>query len=127
MDISLTTFLVAALAVWRLTHLLFAEEGPGQILVHLRARFGDFWGAVFDCFYCMSLWVSAPFALALGVGSLECGVLWLALSGAACLLQAIPSRQARGAVPAVFFEGEPKEKGHELLRERSPGHAGRGV
>jgi hypothetical protein len=40
-----------------------------------------------DCFYCLSFWVAAPLALYVGRGPLDFVLVWLALSGAACLLE----------------------------------------
>jgi hypothetical protein len=40
-----------------------------------------------DCFYCTSLWVAAPIALKLSPHPRELPLTWLALSGAACLLE----------------------------------------
>ena len=57
-------FVCAMLATWRLTHLLSAEDGPGDIVVHLRARLGDTMaGRAMDCVYCLSIWIAAPLAL----------------------------------------------------------------
>lgn len=79
---------LGVLAVWRVTHLLNGEDGPGDILVKLRRLGGDgFWGRLLDCFYCLSLWVAAPAAVLLAGDWLERGFLWLALSGGACLLE----------------------------------------
>ena len=79
-------FLICGLAVWRLTHLLAAEDGPWDLVVRLRRALGaGFLGRMMDCFNCLSLWASAPFALWVVSGWVERLVAWLALSGAACL------------------------------------------
>ena len=100
---------VGVLCVWRLTHLLAAEDGPAGILARFRRRLGEgFWGSLLDCFYCLSLWTAAPFALLLrkdGSGRL---LLWLALSAGAILVERVTLR------PATFVED--KEDSHELLR-----------
>ena len=59
---------LAMLAVWRVTHLLHAEDGPLKIFARCRnwLRRMSLSGAT-DCFYCLSLWVSAPFAMMLGI------------------------------------------------------------
>ena len=55
---------LATLGVWRLTHLLQAEDGPWDLAVRLRRAAGDgFAGKLLDCFDCLSLWIAAPFAL----------------------------------------------------------------
>src|SRR5262249_26449988 len=79
---------IAVLATWRITHLLANEDGPADIIVRLRSRLGNgFWGGLMDCFKCLSLWVAAPAALFVTRRPLELLLTWLAISGAACLLQ----------------------------------------
>jgi hypothetical protein len=100
-------FILGALGVWRLTHLLNAEDGPWQVFVRLRRLAGSsFWGELLDCFYCLSLWVAAPFALLLGSSWRERLLLWLALSGAASLLERMHATQA----PQYFEEPAPAKK-----------------
>jgi hypothetical protein len=103
------------LAVWRLTHLLQAEDGPWDLLVRLRRKAGEgFWGSLLDCFYCLSVWVAAPFAYLLGENLREQLLLWPALSAGAILLERATER--RGVEPpALYFEeeGDP----HGLLRQ----------
>ena len=84
---------LGVLGVWRLTHLLNAEDGPWDLLVRLRQMAGiGFWGSLLDCFYCLSLWVAVPFSIALGRGWKERLLLWPALSGAAMLLERATER-----------------------------------
>jgi Protein of unknown function (DUF1360) len=79
---------LAALAVWRVTHLLWGEDGPGGSAARLRRSAGDSWlGELLDCFHCLSLWVAAPFAVWLASGWQHGLAGWLALSGAAGLLE----------------------------------------
>ena len=81
-------FVVGALATWRVTHLLVEEDGPGDMVVRLRQRAGDGWiGRAMDCFYCLSIWTAAPVAVAVARRPREAPLTWLALSGAACLLE----------------------------------------
>jgi hypothetical protein len=83
-------FVIAILATWRITHLLAKEDGPMDIIVRLRTRVGDgLLGQLMDCFKCLSLWVAAPMALFISQGPLEWMLGWLAISGAACLLERI--------------------------------------
>jgi hypothetical protein len=80
-------FLVAALAAWRVAHLLAREDGPWDIVVRLRRCLGDgFWGQLLDCIYCLSLWTSLPAALFVTTALPDAVVTWLALSGSVCLL-----------------------------------------
>jgi hypothetical protein len=81
-------FVLGVLAVWRVTHLLNAEDGPGDAFVKVRRLAGNgFWGRLLDCFYCLSLWVSIPAAVLLANSWHEMVLLWLALSGGACLFE----------------------------------------
>ncbi|MCZ7627034.1 MAG: DUF1360 domain-containing protein [Candidatus Methylomirabilis sp.] len=81
---------LAVLATWRVTHLLANEDGPADLLVHLRARLGSgLLGKLIDCFQCLSLWVAAPMALFVSQNLVEWLLMWLALSGAACVLERI--------------------------------------
>jgi len=85
--------LLGALAVWRLTHLLVAEDGPWDLVVRLRARLGDSAaGRAMDCFYCSSVWVALPFAFLVADHWAGRGLSWLALSGAASLLEQATNR-----------------------------------
>ena len=57
-------WLAVALATWRVCHLLVEEDGPADLVVRLRMRLGDsVLGRAMDCFYCLSLWIGAAFAL----------------------------------------------------------------
>jgi hypothetical protein len=83
-----TRFLVGALATWRVTHLLVEEDGPADLVVRLREQAGDgLIGQALDCFYCLSFWTAAPVAAAVSRRPRERLLTWLALSGAACLLE----------------------------------------
>ena len=87
-------FLVGALATWRVTHLLAEEDGPGDVVVRLRRAAGDGWaGQALDCFYCLSIWTAAPVAAAVARRRRERLLTWLALSGAACLLERATSEK----------------------------------
>lgn len=82
--------LLGVLAVWRVTHLLHAEDGPADLVVHLRERVGEgAIGAAMDCFYCLSLWIALPVALAIGTGWSERVLLWPALSAGAIVLERV--------------------------------------
>ena len=90
---SFTTFTVFALAVWRVTHLLWEEDGPADMFVRLRRLAGSsFLGRLLDCFYCLSLWVAAPCAWMMESTWKGRAVVWLGLSGGAILLERATSR-----------------------------------
>src|SRR6187431_1146456 len=81
-------FILSILAVWRLTHLLGKEDGPFNIIYLLRKKAGaGFFGSLLDCFYCLSVWIALAFGIWLGNDWIEKILTWLALSGAACLLE----------------------------------------
>jgi hypothetical protein len=106
---------LGVLAVWRVTHLLQAEDGPWDIVVRIRRAVGNgFVGRLLDCFHCLSLWVSLPAAAILGREWTEGVFLWLALSAGAILLEQITRRENVGA-PAMYLEE--KENNHVLLRQ----------
>lgn len=101
---------LGVLAVWRLTHLFNAEDGPANLLVRFRHSVGvGFWGGLLDCFYCLSLWMSIPFALWIGEGWRERFFLWLALSAGAIILERLHT-------PAALYH-EDEENNNVLLRE----------
>ena len=96
-------FVLAVLAVWRVTHLFHAEDGPFNLLARFRQRVGkNMLGDLLDCFYCLSLWMAAPFAYYLGTKPSEQLLLWLALSGGASLLE----RATGGTGEVTYFEEE---------------------
>jgi hypothetical protein len=98
--------ILGVLAVWRITHLLNAENGPGDLLAKFRRRAGNgFFGRLLDCFYCLSIWVAAPLAWILGDGWAERLLLWPALSGAAILLERATSRPKSGMAAPYYEEG----------------------
>ena len=112
--LSLTQFLIAALAVWRITHLFWGEDGPGGIFIRLRHLAGQsFFGQLLDCFYCLSLWVAVPFAWLLGVTRLECVLLWFSLSGSAILLERVTSRRSYPPPVAQYVEAPSEYKKKE--------------
>ena len=104
---SVLRFGVAVLATWRVTHLLANEDGPADIIVRMREKLGDSQlGALMDCFQCASMWVAIPFAFFVARKPADRVAAWLALSGAACIIQEVVSQN----------QGEPGG-GDELLRE----------
>jgi hypothetical protein len=92
------------------THLLYAEEGPWDVVARarlaLRRRFA---ARALDCFYCLSLWVAVPFALLTtmlnGGGWLEQLLVWPALSAGSILLE----RLTVGRSENVEYREDPKE------------------
>ena len=98
-------FVLGSFSVWRITHLFNVEDGPWDIMIRFRRLLGNgFFGHLTDCFYCLSVWVSLPFALVLGQGYLEQFMLWWAMSGAAILLQRFSEKNQSIVHPNQFEE-----------------------
>jgi len=120
METSFVWLTLAALAVWRITHLLIVEDGPAGVITHLRSAIRtDWWRALWKCFYCMSLCVALVFAIAFSASWFGRVMIWFALSGAACLLERVGERIS---APPVYFEGAMEEEAHGLLRRRTAGN-----
>jgi len=122
-------FVLAALAIWRVSHLLVQEDGPMRLAAWVRAYFaGSEIGRALDCFACASLWVALPAAAWVSRRLSEFLPTWLALSGAAFLLERL------GGAPLIverFIEPEGVSN-DDLLRTETdhstggPGNAGHG-
>lgn len=108
-------FVLAVLATWRVTHLLANEDGPGDVIVRVRGWLGERWiGKLMDCFNCLSLWIAAPMALFVSRQPGEWFLSWLALSGAACLLERLREEPVVIEPVSKLEEGEPD---HVLWKE----------
>ena len=102
-------FGVAALATWRVTHLLANEDGPADAIVRIREKLGESQlGALMDCFHCTSMWVAIPFAFFAAKKPAHRVAAWLALSGAACIIQEV-----------ISPDNTPTGGGDELLRKEA--------
>ena len=108
-------FVLNVLAVWRITHLLQAEDGPVDLFVRLRRWVGQgFFGRLLDCFKCLSLWIAIPFALCMGQEWGERLLLWPALSAGAIILQSLVEHLERPTVAPYLEDEEDKDA---VLRE----------
>jgi Protein of unknown function (DUF1360) len=108
---------LGVLACWRISHLLWAEEGPAGLMRRLReAAARTPLGSLFDCFYCLSLWVGAALAPVVlwltmapssSTSALALTLAWalgaFALSGAAILIE----RLNPGTAPQDDQEKQP--------------------
>ena len=80
------SFVLCALAVWRIAHLLVRENGPWDLIARLRATLGSgVLGRLMDCFYTLSFLISLPPAVWMSGNRFL--VPWLALSAVTCLLE----------------------------------------
>lgn len=98
-------FILATLALWRITHLIAKEDGPWDIIYRIRKAAGaGFFGSLLDCFYCVSIWTAIPFGCWLGIGWGEKFLYWLALSGAVCLLEQFTTSGIKPLVGKPIYE-----------------------
>jgi hypothetical protein len=89
------------------THLLASEDGPGDVVVRVRRRLGSApLGELMDCFQCLSIWVAAPLTLVVTRRRDLSVATWLALSGAACLLEGLVEQSTE-----LTLSPEPAEGG----------------
>jgi Protein of unknown function (DUF1360) len=103
-------FIVGALATWRVTHLLVNEDGPADLVARLRAHIGDSAiGRMMDCFGCLSLWIAIPIAFFVSREIFGLILSWLALSGAALLIERAKSEPLIVERRLDPERGEPKD------------------
>ena len=93
-----------------MTHLLYAEEGPWDVVARARlAVRRRFAARALDCFYCLSLWVAMPFAFMVttfsGGGWLEWLLVWPALSAGSILLERLTAARSEN----VEYREDPME------------------
>ncbi len=102
---------VAILATWRVAHLVSREDGPFDGILILRQKAGNTaLGRLMDCPYCLSLWIAAPVALLLAQGVTDWLLLWLGVSGGACLAEKVATAlDARAAPPVADLPSAPAE------------------
>ena len=109
---------LAVLATWRVTHLLASEDGPADIIVRFRLLLGQsLAGKLMDCFNCLSLWIAAPAALFVTRQFTDWLLVWLAVSGAACLLDRLCREPVAREPVSQFPEGDD----YHVLRSETSG------
>ena len=99
---SVAAFVITAFAVWRVTNLFVAEEGPWDVFGRIRRAAARAGIRLMACFLCVSVWVAIPFALLLTLEWRALIVLIPALSGAAIALERATNRDP----DPVWIEGE---------------------
>jgi hypothetical protein len=108
--------IVGILAVWRLAHLLVAEAGPWDLCERMRRRWtGSMFHSLINCFYCLSFWISAPFAFFMDGAWQGRVLLWPALSAGAILIERVLHRETFASDP-VYYEDQ--EESHVLRQEQ---------
>jgi hypothetical protein len=106
--VSVTALAIGVLGVWRITHLLHAENGPWNVMLRFRELISaSFWSNLLGCFYCLSLWVAVPFAGLLAGDTMQRLLLWPALSAGAILIERLTSSEITSG-QAVYLEDEEK-------------------
>lgn len=84
----LMRYLVFVIIVWRITHLISAEDGPFELIIKIRKSLGNsFWGKLMDCFYCLSIWIGLIAALCVFNNWQEIIIFTLYYSGASILIE----------------------------------------
>ena len=97
-DMDIVYLIIGVLATYRVTSLFQGEVGPFDMFVWIRKRFGivhdhlgfphgypdTMFGKLFECFWCLSIWVGTGVSVMLALG-LWWLLLPLALSGGAIL------------------------------------------
>jgi hypothetical protein len=116
-------FILAALATWRVAHFLVHEDGPKGLMTQLRAlAAGTEVGSALECLGCASLWLALPAAVWVSRRLSEFLPTWLALSGAAFLIERM------GGAPLIVERLIQPDgvSNDDLLRTESnaPGHDG---
>src|SRR5258708_2816418 len=120
--------ILGILSVWRVTHLLYGEDGPRDVVVRLRRLAGRaFLGQLLGWFYWLSVWIALPFALWLGRGWQERLLLVTALSAGAIVLERLTSPELHK--PATYVEDPEvsdvvlRGKTESVLQQPGSGHA----
>jgi hypothetical protein len=81
-------FVLCALAIWRVAHLLAWSNGPMHLIERMRASLGSSTiGRLMDNFYSWSFLLSLPPAIWMSSSRMVFFVQWLALSVVVCLLE----------------------------------------
>jgi hypothetical protein len=89
----LEKYLIVAIVVWRLTHLISSEDGPFNLIIKARKIAGTtFLGTLMDCFYCLSIWIGLLCACLISKCWQEIVLLTLYYSGASILLEKLTNK-----------------------------------
>ena len=87
------SFIIASLAIWRLSYAIVKENGPLMVFARLRARLAASQkrsGGLFDlisCIYCISFWIGLVGALIVSDNVFEWVGYGLAFSAVAVLIE----------------------------------------
>jgi hypothetical protein len=91
--ITIEKYFLLVIVVWRLTHLISAEDGPFDLIIKLRKAAGQsFFGKLMDCFYCLSIWIGLAAAFLASRNAKEIIILCFYYSGASILLEKLTNK-----------------------------------
>ena len=99
----MTEFILACFAVFRMAELIAVDDGPGDVLLWIRAKLGAYdldddgrpatsIGRGIVCPWCIGIWLSALAAMAIAPRNWRMALWWLAIAGGAAFLQRIGGR-----------------------------------
>lgn len=91
-------FVLASFACFRLSELITVDDGPGDVLLQIRARLGAYdldddgrpatsIGRGIICPFCVGIWLALGLAFAVAPLDWRLLLWWLAIAGGAALLQ----------------------------------------
>ena len=91
MPVTALTFVIAALATFRISVALAEEEGPFGIFRAWRGALDPdqttWLGRGVNCVFCVSFWVALPFAVLIEPDLWRVPLVWFALAGAVVLIR----------------------------------------
>jgi hypothetical protein len=99
----LVRLIIASLACFRISELITVDDGPGNILLRMRAKLGGYGlgedgepetslGRGIICPWCVGIWIAAGLAVLLFPVGPMIVIYWLAIAGGQALLQGIAGR-----------------------------------
>jgi uncharacterized membrane protein YesL len=92
--VEIEKYIILVIVVWRITHLISAEDGPFDLIFRLRKFVGkSFFGKLMDCFYCLSMWIGCAAAIYVTRDVETIIVLTLYYSGTSILVEKITNKQ----------------------------------
>jgi hypothetical protein len=85
---NLVELTIGGLAVYRVSHMIAFEDGPGDIIALMREGAGaNRIGKLMDCPFCVSVWAALPVSMLFSNTVNELILNWLALSGASVVIE----------------------------------------
>lgn len=92
-------FIIASLASWRIARFIIEDNGPWNLFGKFRDKFGTegiakpgSFADLIGCYYCLGLYTSVPFAIALGNNLWEMLAYLFALSAAVVIVNIVIKR-----------------------------------